>query len=174
MYTLGNLTLTTHENAVTPPTVILVHPRERRSKCSVEPLRGRAGYVFVQWPDPVPLSLEGYVRLGLGGPLLSAADRNSGLLLLDGTWKLVANMISHCRDVPVRSLPPIQTAYPRRSMLHQDPSAGLATIEALYAACTILGRNTAGLLDQYHWKHDFLQMNGWSEDHRSQRCHAPE
>lgn len=159
----------TQENTVAPPTVILVHPRERRSKCSVEPLRGRSGYVFVQWPAPVPVNLEGYVRLGLGGPLLSAADSNSGLLLLDGTWRLVANMVSHCQDLPIRSLPPIQTAYPRRSMLHQDPTGGLSTIEALYAALRILGRNTAGLLDNYHWKQEFLTLNGWLEDqHRDE------
>jgi pre-rRNA-processing protein TSR3 len=160
----ANPPLATDATIVTPPTVILVHPRERRSKCSVEPLRDRSGYLFVRWPDPVPVSLEGYVRLGLGGPLLSAADCNSGLLLLDGTWRLVANMVSHCRDLPIRSLPPIQTAYPRRSILHQDPTGGLSTIEALYAAYRILGRNTEGLLDRYHWRHEFLRMNGWSEE----------
>ncbi len=147
-----------------PQTVILVHPRERRSKCSVEPLRTSPDYLFVRWPDPVPISLAGYVRLGIGGPILSEADRHCGLLLLDGTWRLAANMVPHYLHLPVRSLPPILTAYPRRSRLFDDPAEGLSTIEALYAALRILGRNTTGLLDHYHWKAEFLQKNGWSED----------
>ena len=146
-----------------PQTVILVHPRERRSKCSVEPLRSSPDFVFVKWPDPIPISVAGYVRLGIGGPVLSDADRHCGLLLLDGTWRLAANMVSHCEHLPVRSLPPILTAYPRRSRLFEDPAEGLSTIEALYAALRILGRNTTGLLDHYHWKTEFLQKNGWSE-----------
>lgn len=150
--------------AIQPPqTVILVHPRERRSKCSVEPLRKSPDFVFVKWPEPFPVSLTGYVRLGIGGPVLSDADRQCGLLLLDGTWRLAANMVSHCQHIPVRSLPPILTAYPRRSRLFEDPAEGLSTIEALYAALRILGRNTTGLLDHYHWKTEFLQNNGWSE-----------
>lgn len=151
--------------AASPPsTVILVHPRERRSKCSVEPLRKHPDFLFVNWPAPVPISLDGYVRLGLGGPVLSEADRHSGLLLLDGTWRLAAAMVPHCQHLPVRSLPPVITAYPRRSRLFEDPAEGLATIEALYAACRILGRNTTGLLDKYYWKTEFLQRNGWTED----------
>ena len=142
-----------------PPTIIVVHPRERRKKCTVEPLRGRAGFVFWKFPDTGPESLEGYVRLGLGGPELSRDDSSRGLLLLDGTWRLAAAMESRFADVPVRSLPPWQTAYPRASKLFADPAAGLATIEALFAAHHILGRDTAGLLDAYHWREEFLQIN---------------
>jgi pre-rRNA-processing protein TSR3 len=66
--------------------------------------------------------------------------------------------------VEVRSLPLIHTAYPRKSEVFADPTEGLATIEALYAALRILGRDTRGLLDHYHWKQKFLELNGWSED----------
>jgi hypothetical protein len=61
-----------------PPTVIVVHPRERRSKCSVEALRDRDGFVFCTFPHPVPVDITGYVRLGIGGPILSEADRDRG------------------------------------------------------------------------------------------------
>lgn len=142
-----------------PPTIIVVHPKERRSKCSVEPLRGRAGFVFWKWPRQGPEPLEGYVRLGLGGPVLSREDANRGLLVLDGTWKLTAKMEPDFAELPVRSLPSHwQTAYPRVSKLTEDPAAGLATIEALYAAYVALGRDPAGLLDQYHWRDDFLRQ----------------
>ena len=144
-----------------PPTVIVVHPKERRSKCSVEPLRGRPGFAFWNWPSRGPEPLDGYVRLGLGGPDLSAADAGRGLLLLDGTWTLAAKMEPDFPDLPVRGLPAgWTTAYPRVSKLTVDPAGGLATIEALYAAYVALGRDTAGLLDAYRWRDEFLRLNG--------------
>ena len=147
--------------SVPPPTVIVVHPRERRSKCTVEPLRGRDEFVFCTFPSTAPVELGKYVRLGLGGRLLSAADSELGLLLLDGTWRLAARMEPFYSHVEVRSLPPTQTAYPRKSVVYPDPNEGLATIEALYAALRILGRSTSKLLDQYHWKDEFLKLNDW-------------
>ena len=144
------------------PTVIVVHPKERRSKCSVEPLRGRDQFEFVRFPDPVPLSLDGYVRLGMGGPIISEKDRDHGLLLLDGTWKLAARMEPFYKDLPVRSLPSIKTAYPRTSKVFADPDGGLATIEALYAALRLMKHDVVGLLDHYHWKDEFLKLNGWA------------
>ncbi|MBQ15611.1 MAG: hypothetical protein CMJ65_00660 [Planctomycetaceae bacterium] len=142
-----------------PPTVIVVHPRERRSKCSVEPLRGRDGFVFWQFPSRGPEPLEGYVRLGLGGPLLGPGDAHRGLLVLDGTWRLVAGMEADYEQLPVRSLPDLQTAYPRTSKLFADPPAGLATIEAVWAAYHLLGRPTDGLLDSYRWGELFASTN---------------
>lgn len=142
-----------------PPTIIVVHPRERRSKCSVEPLRGRDGFVFWQFPERGPEPLTGYVRLGIGGPELSSNDASCGLLVLDGTWRLAARMQSQFDELPIRSLPVWQTAYPRVSKNYPDPSAGLATIEAIYAAYHALGRDTTGLLDHYHWRTEFLERN---------------
>lgn len=142
-----------------PPTIFVVHPKERPSKCSVEPLRGRDEFVFVRYgTDNLP-DLSNYVRLGLGGPILSGADADKGLLVLDGTWHLAGKMDRDFADVTLRSLPPWRTAYPRVSKLRQDPPEGLATIEALYAAFTILGRATNGLLDDYHWADEFLGLN---------------
>jgi pre-rRNA-processing protein TSR3 len=37
----------------------------------------------------------------------------------------------------------------------------LASIEAIYIAYWILGRDVTGLLDNYHWKDLFLQKNNW-------------
>ena len=144
-----------------PPTIIVVHPKERRSKCSVEPLRGRDDFEFVKFPDPVTIPLDGYVRLGIGGEVLSDADAAAGLFVLDGTWKLAEKMEPTYSHLPVRSLPPVKTAYPRTSKIFDDPSGGLATVEAVYAALRIMGRSVDGLLDDYHWKSEFLELNGW-------------
>jgi pre-rRNA-processing protein TSR3 len=142
-----------------PPTVIVVHPRERRSKCSVQPLRGRDGFVFWKHPRRGAESLDGYVRLGLGGPQLTPADAERGLLILDGTWRYAAAMERDYAELPMRSLAPWQTAYPRTSKLFEDPSAGLATIEALVAAYAQMRRPIDGLLDHYQWREEFLRRN---------------
>lgn len=140
------------------PTLIIVHPKERRSKCTVEHLRGDPRFVFHRFPNR-PSSLDEYVRLGLGGTELSAADADCGLLVLDGTWRWTQQMEPAFADVPIRSLPPLETAYPRTSKLFVDPSAGLATIEAVYAALSILGRDTIDLLQHYPWADEFLRCN---------------
>jgi len=141
------------------PTIIVVHEKERRSKCTVEPLRETEGFEFLSYPLKQPVMMEGYVRLGIGGPLLSPADRTQGLLVLDATWKLADRMEADFCDVPIRSLEPFQTAYPRNSKLYEDPSEGLATIEAIFAAYLQLGYPVDGLLDAYYWKETFLERN---------------
>jgi pre-rRNA-processing protein TSR3 len=140
-------------------TIIVVHPKERRSKCSVQPLRGRDGFAFWKYPRRGAEPLDGYVRLGLGGPQLSTDDADSGLLILDGTWRYAAAMERDFAELPVRGLGPWQTAYPRTSKLFEDPAAGLATIEALVAAYIQMGRPIAGLLDSYQWGDEFLDKN---------------
>ncbi|QDT36408.1 ribosome biogenesis domain-containing protein [Stratiformator vulcanicus] len=144
---------------MTPPTIIVVHPKERRSKCSVEPLRGREGFVFWKYPGRGVESLDRYVRLGFGGPEIGPADAEAGLLLIDGSWRHAEAMEQDYGDVPVRSLPRWETAYPRVSKMNSDPMGGLATIEALYAAHYHMGRDTQGLLDEYYWRDEFLNLN---------------
>ncbi|MFY9252373.1 MAG: DUF367 domain-containing protein [Fuerstiella sp.] len=143
-------------------TIIVVHPRERRSKCSVEPLRGRDDFAFFTFPEEVTMPTDNYVRLGMGGPVLSADDADKGLFVLDGTWRLAEKMERRYSEMPVRTLPPIVTAYPRVSKLNYDPTGGLATIEAVYGALKIMNRPVGDLLDSYHWKQQFLELNGWT------------
>lgn len=163
----------TDELALThPPTIIVVHPKERRAKCTVRPLRPRADFRFCNYPR-VPAIPAGYVRLGLGGPVLSAADAEAGLLFLDGTWRWAERMEGLVAEVPVRTLPPLVTAYPRTSKVSEDPASGLATIEAVYAAFRLLGRSTEGLLDHYHWAEEFLARNAGVWGDSQAKCQAP-
>jgi pre-rRNA-processing protein TSR3 len=143
-----------------PPTVIIRNPRENPRKCSILPLKGRPGLVFVEYPVKRPLALDGYVRLCADGPELSVDDRDRGLLLLDGSWRWAAVMDRDFLEAPPRSLHGYRTAYPRRSKQGTDPGNGLASVEALFLAHRILGRPTAGLLDHYRWADQFLQLNG--------------
>jgi pre-rRNA-processing protein TSR3 len=142
-----------------PPTIIVVHAKEKRRKCSVNPLRGKQGFCFWKYPLTDPKPLDHYVRLGFGGPLLSEADQDRGLLVLDATWRLVDGMERTFENVPIRSLPASKTAYPRLSKMHENPQEGLATIEAIYIALRLLGRDTQHLLDDYPWADEFLRLN---------------
>jgi pre-rRNA-processing protein TSR3 len=150
---------------MTPSTIIVVHRAEKRNKCSVEPLRNTNGFVFWRYPKRGTESLDGYVRLGIGGPQLSLEDRGRGLLLLDGSWRWAAKMEKSYTDVSIRSLGPWQTAYPRQSRVFEDPEEGLATIEALYAALCQMGRRSDDLFARYHWGESFLQRNSELIDH---------
>lgn len=91
--------------------------------------------------------------------MLTPDDRYRGLLVLDGTWKLVQPMEAEFCGIPIRTLLPWRTAYPRTSKLYEDPAAGLATVEALFAAYVQMGRPTDGLLDDYYWRDRFLELN---------------
>lgn len=91
--------------------------------------------------------------------MLNAADSQCGLLVLDGTWRWAEAMEATVAEVPTRSLPPLHTAYPRASKVFSDPDGGLATIEAVYAALTLLGRDTTGLLTGYQFAEKFLALN---------------
>ena len=148
-----------HMNLAFPPTVIVRHTHENPRKCSILPLRNRSDVVLLNYPLRERPSLAGYVRLAAEGPELSADDAESGLLLLDGSWRWARKMTRDFSDVPSRSLRGWNTAYPRVSRLGTDPAHGLASVEALFAAYHILGRPTEGLLDHYRWSEQFLLAN---------------
>lgn len=145
-----------------PITIIVRRRKENPKKCSVIPLKGRADVQFLSYPVKNPPELAGYIRLAAEGPPLSSADRECGVLLLDGSWRAADSMIANFLDVPARSLGGWKTAYPRASKLGTDPDNGLASIEALYLAYRLLGRPTEGLFDHYHWAKQFLELNGIS------------
>jgi pre-rRNA-processing protein TSR3 len=50
-------------------------------------------------------------------------------------------------------------AYPRKSKVAVDPEDGLASVEALYAAVTLLEGPRPELLAEYRWAKDFLAAN---------------
>jgi pre-rRNA-processing protein TSR3 len=151
-----------------PPTIIVRHPNENPRKCSVLALRGRPDVIFFSYPVGKRPCLEGYIRLAADGPELTEQDGQSGLLLLDGSWRWAGSMTREFEDVPPRSLRGYRTAYPRVSRLGTDPDNGLASVEALFVAYHLLGRPTEGLLDQYRWAGDFLRLNSLTVDQGKQ------
>lgn len=134
-----------------PPTIIWRHRKENLKKCSLRGLEKRADLRFYKYPTQELPPLEGYLLLAVDAPVLTREDAESGLVLLDGTWRYVEKMAGQLPPMKKRSLPPVPTAYPRR----QDEERGLASVEALFLAHHILGRPTEGLLDHYLWKDKF-------------------
>jgi rRNA small subunit aminocarboxypropyltransferase len=144
------------------PTVILRHRRENLKKCSLRGLEGRPGFAFYTYPvDPLP-DLTGYLLLKVGAPPLTAEDAVRGLFLIDSTWRLAQIMERQLtQKLEARSLPPgFKTAYPRKQTGCPDPESGLSSIEAIYLAHRIFGREDERLLESYHWKELFLSING--------------
>jgi len=140
--------------------LVLRDPRESSRKCSLTPLRGMAGVRFLAYHRDREVDAAGRILLHPDGEVLTAADAGKGLLLVDCAWRRVPALLRTVRGEPVRrSLPPLVTAYPRRSDTFEDPDRGLASIEALYAALAILGTPRPELLRDYLWAADFLAAN---------------
>lgn len=141
-------------------TVIIRHPKERLSKCSLQPLREHPALEFYRGTEAFRFEATGYTLLELGAPVLTQADAQRPLLLLDSTWRLLPQLREKLDGEPVpRSLPPgIPTAYPRISKLSEDPNGGLASVEALYLAWRLMGHDEPGLLAHYYWRDAFLDQ----------------
>ncbi len=148
---------------MTKPTIILRHRKENLAKCSLRGLETREDLLFLTYPKhPLP-PMEHYMILSMEGEELSEKDRDYGLFLIDGTWNYAEVMYRYATSKQTfihRTLPKtIQTAYPRRQTGCDEPDRGLATVEALYMAYTVLGKDPSGLLELYHWKEAFLTKN---------------
>lgn len=140
--------------------VVVRHPRERLSKCTLEPLRDRSDIRFLTSGPRFSFDATGYILLQVAAPVLSPEDGHLPLLLLDSTWRLLPSLLKGLTGTPIaRSLPPgIRTAYPRKSKLGEDPDRGLASVEALYCARRLQKRPDEGLLDAYRWREPFLRQ----------------
>ncbi len=140
-------------------TLILRDRRERKSRCTIWPLRNHPALRVIHYPWTPPPDLTNYFLLWPNTTELSPADENKNLLLVDGSWRWAEKLSLPLSGIPKRSLRGIRTAYPRSSKLFEDPEYGLATVEALFAAHFLLGKDIHGLLDHYHWAEEFLTAN---------------
>ncbi|MCO4763337.1 MAG: DUF367 domain-containing protein [Myxococcales bacterium] len=134
--------------------------RESKKKCSLTPLRGMNGIVFINDHPERRVQAAGRILLDPDGEPFSPADRGMPLLLVDSSWRRVRAMTARI-DGPVRRrrLPALVTAYPRVSRNFADPSTGLASIEALFVASLLVGAPALDLIDAYRWKDLFLLNN---------------
>ena len=138
--------------------VVIRHPKERKSKCSLAPLHKLSGITFHNARENFRFDATGYILLTLNASPLTSQDSGHPFIILDSTWHLIPKLETCIKGDPLRrSLPNnIKTAYPRISKIFEDPQGGLASIEALYVAMKIVGENNPALLNGYHWKEEFL------------------
>lgn len=140
--------------------LILRDPRESVKKCSLTPIRGVEGIRFVSFDRDRRVEAGVRVLLHPDGVEIGESDRGKPLLLLDCAWRRVPQLLASVDgDLAPRRLPPLVTAYPRKSKTFEDPERGLASIEALYAALALLGDVRPELLASYRWKDEFLRLN---------------
>ena len=140
--------------------LIIVRRGESRAQCTIQPLRGTPGLDFLSYPLRRKPDLSRHLLLTPDALPLTGADAGRPLLLLDANWHYAPRMRKAIEPVEARSIPPgWRTAYPRRSKIHADPTSGLATIEALFAAFCVLGRRDDSLLRLYPWRDAFLAVN---------------
>lgn len=140
------------------PITVIRHPKERRSKCSLRPLEARAEMTFHRARPGWFFDVSGFTILALDAPEMSPADAGRPLLLLDSTWRLLPQLEACLRGQAIRrTLPAVPTAYPRVSKLTNDPTRGLASVEALYLAKLMLGERDDTLLEDYYWAGAFMR-----------------
>lgn len=145
-----------------PTTIILRHRKENLKKCSLRGLESRSDLRFLVYPKNILPNLSNYVLLTIDAPPLTEQDKDFGLFLIDGTWRHAEVMLRAVSPsgIQSRSIPSVyRTAYPRRQEDCPDPSRGLASVEALYIAYMLMGRDPSGLLDHYYWKEEFQNRN---------------
>lgn len=143
-----------------PHVLILRDPRESASKCSLTPLRGLPGIDFIGFHPDRKTPAGGRILLHPDGEEITSADRGHDLLLLDSNWRRLPKLVATLEGQPIlRCLPPLNTAYPRRSRIAPDPEGGLASVEALWAALALLGDPRPELLASYHFRELFLDLN---------------
>ncbi|MEI6242650.1 MAG: hypothetical protein WCP39_04505 [Chlamydiota bacterium] len=146
------------------PTIIIRHRKENRKKCTLTCLESRADFTFITYPFLESPELTSYCILQMGAPVLTQEDPIAGICLIDATWNYAEKIgkILACKNpnLTYRSLPPsTRTAYPRKQTGCLNPEEGLSSIEALFVAFSILGKEKDFLLDKYYWKESFLEKN---------------
>ena len=142
------------------PVTVIRHPKERISKCSLRFLHDRPEFTFLRARQGLQFDATGFLLLAVDAPPLDLSDRGHPLLLLDSTWRYLPQVAACVIGAPIRRSIPgdVRTAYPRVSRHFEDPTGGLASIEALYLAKRLLGDDDASLLDGYHWREEFLRQ----------------
>ncbi|MFN0206433.1 MAG: ribosome biogenesis domain-containing protein [Planctomycetota bacterium] len=143
------------------PVLIIRDARESPRKCTIAALRGLPNITIRGWQRDTPIDISGTTFLHPGGDALTLADADRPLLIVDSSWHHLAQIMNDLTGRHVkRSIPAgFVSAYPRKSRIYQDPQSGLASVEALYIALTILGGRRDDILEPYHFRNQFLELN---------------
>lgn len=145
---------------------ILMDSRENPKKCTILPLRQRKDFsikYFHEKKSTAP-AFTADLLLHINGDDLSTLTLGTpvqSIGLIDCNWRKLGKLLPKINPLPkLISIPKgFKTAYPRRNKLGNDPSEGLATIEALFICAAFLGKWDETLLEKYYFKNQFLEIN---------------
>jgi ribosome biogenesis protein Tsr3 len=150
---------------------IIVSRNEKiEKKCTLYPLRGRLDFDFRIYKNPGEFGSHSILLFPDGEPLTSelvnevknqiapGSSKQYGLniVLIDTRWKKTKGILDSLPMLRRVSLIGYVTGALRKD---PPPSGGLASCEALYLASLIFGKPDPTLLDNYHFKDRFYELN---------------
>ncbi|OFZ77730.1 MAG: hypothetical protein A3K03_02325 [Bdellovibrionales bacterium RIFOXYD1_FULL_44_7] len=143
---------------------VILDKGETPNKCSVAALSYRKDFQIIRVMGKNRLGpLRSAILLHHEGQCLTSISKSvSEIAVVDCVWRQLDFLLSRIEaPLPLFARIPegFRTAYPRRSVGDTDPSAGLATIEAIFVASAILGKWDASLLSDYYFGQKFVEIN---------------
>ena len=146
---------------------VIIDAGETANKCTIAPLSYRQDFRLLRVKGESILGpLSSSLLLHHEGACLTDLRKTlnpiQGIASIDCTWRRLPILLGRVAGtLPVLARIPdgFQTAYPRRSKRNDDPSVGLATIEAIFIAAAMLGHWDLSLLSKYYFGIAFLKLN---------------
>lgn len=145
---------------------VILDSGETANKCTIAPLESRPDFRLFRVKGAAPIGpLQSEIILHHEGEDITgvlSSKKILGIAAVDCVWKRLPTLLKRVQGAeprPVRIPSGFVTAYPRKSERDDDPSGGLATIEALFIAAALNGNWDATLLKEYFFSHRFLELN---------------
>ncbi len=147
---------------------IIARDKKIEKKCTLYPLRGRKDFSFRTKKDPRVISSDSVLlfpnweplTLELAENIKDQVTNNENVLeivLVDSRWKKAKGIADSLPPMRKVSLEGYETGAQRKD---PPPKGGLASCEALYLASLFFGKADLTLLDNYHFKNRFFNLNG--------------
>ena len=145
---------------------IISRDKKIEKKCTLYPLRGRSDFSFRTRKDPGEFSSSAVLLFPNAKALTpehaneikNQASEKSKLeiVLIDSRWKKTKGILDLLPPLKKVSLEGYSTGAVRRD---PPPEGGLASCEALYLASQKFGKPDLSLLENYHFKERFIEIN---------------
>ncbi len=145
---------------------VIIDHGETANKCTIAPLVDRIDFRLIPVGRDLSLGrLNSPVLLHHEGECITQVAQRmpvSGIAVIDCIWRRLDPLMKRIeRPLPLLCRIPdgFVTAYPRRSKDCSDPDVGLATIEAIFIALTLVGKWDLSLLEHYPFAEKFIALN---------------
>jgi ribosome biogenesis protein Tsr3 len=153
--------------------IIISRDEKIEKKCTLYPLRGREDFSFRTKKDSERINANSILLFPDGETLtsqlaeeiknqLSSSHNEEGkkeldIVLIDSRWKKTKVILESLPQLRRVSLRGYVTGAKRKE---PPPPGGLASVEALYLTSLLLGKPDSTLLDKYHFRERFFEING--------------